>query len=256
LLCRSALSFCTLTVTVRRQSADTTLHDLGEIMSLSMALAIAGLATPFLLLARRRRALTQPVATIREPTEHECHVLRRRGRLSVTVFVLFWFTSVSLILAASLFNASEGIELIVLFVIFLMAAGGIAFQLGTRCRFANIASGIREVLACPPDASDVASIFDRSRSFIDARRSARRFETEIWITSRDSRSRPAARASYDDHELRFPRLTFHQPERHRECQRSKEPDVDQDLVHDPANSFAGRVVPTAPNSRPPGLKCR
>ena len=118
-------------------------------MSLSIALAIAGLATPFLLLARRRRALNQPVATVREPTQDERNTLRRRGRLSVAVFVLFWFTSVGLILATSLLDASGSVDVVVVCVIFLMAAGGVAFQLGTRCPICEYCLGYQRSLGVP-----------------------------------------------------------------------------------------------------------
>ncbi len=112
-------------------------------------LAAAGVATPFFILWRRRRALADRIRANREPTEVERAALRRRGRQSIAAFVLFWVVSLSLVLAVSFLRAQETGQLAVLALILLLVVLAIAFHLSTRCPICQYRLGYQRALGVP-----------------------------------------------------------------------------------------------------------
>jgi multisubunit Na+/H+ antiporter MnhB subunit len=106
------------------------MHNLGM---MGVGLALAGAATPFIILWQRHTALRHRVIANRQPTEHECTALQKRGRQSIAAFVLFWLVSLSLVFAVSFFRAPDAAQLAVVALILLLALVAIAFQLETRC---------------------------------------------------------------------------------------------------------------------------
>jgi hypothetical protein len=112
-------------------------------------LALAGAATPFIILWQRQRALRHRVIANRQPTELERTALQKRGRQSIAAFVLFWVVSLSLVFDVSFFRAPEVAQLAIIALILLQALVAIAFQLGTRCPVCHYRLGYQRALKVP-----------------------------------------------------------------------------------------------------------
>ena len=119
---------------------------------LGIALALAGGSTPFIILWLRHRALANRTPANRQPTEAECRAVRKRGRVSVIAFVLFWVVSFALAFVTSRLDASATVELAVLALILLMALLSIIFLLSTRCPICEYRLGYQRSLEVPTPA--------------------------------------------------------------------------------------------------------
>ena len=116
---------------------------------LGFALPLAAVAAPLIIWRLRRKALAVRVPAGRQPTAMECDALRAHGRLSVIGFVLFWVVSLVMVFAATLLNAPDTVEWAVLALIFLMVAGGAAFQLTARCPICQYRLSYQRTLGVP-----------------------------------------------------------------------------------------------------------
>ncbi len=128
---------------------------------MAVALAVGGVSAPGVVLWLRHRALGQQVTAARRPTQAELDVLRRRGRSSVAAFVLFWTISLTLVLVTSRWHAPSSVEMAVFVAILLMAAGGIAFQLRTRCPICQYRLGYQRTLGVPFRCERCGASFSR-----------------------------------------------------------------------------------------------
>ena len=116
---------------------------------LAVLFGIGGAATPFVMLWFRRRALRQRVTWHRTATIVERAQLRRRGRLSIVRFVLFWLASIGLITAISTLHAPPAMDILALAVILTMVVGLIGQHLGIRCPICSYRLGYQRPLGVP-----------------------------------------------------------------------------------------------------------
>src|SRR5687767_9444199 len=99
----------------------------------AIVLATTGAAIPLVVVWWRHVALATRVTAHRQLTGPERESLRRRRRVSLIAFVLFWPTAVGLGIAARVLQPSPIGEWIVFLSIVLAAAVLLGSHLNTRC---------------------------------------------------------------------------------------------------------------------------
>jgi hypothetical protein len=82
-------------------------------------------------------------------------LVRKRGRISVITFVLFWIVSLALIVGTELLDAPATVEMFVVALVLLMALLSIIFHLSTRCPICQYRLGYQRSLGCQLDVNAV-----------------------------------------------------------------------------------------------------
>jgi hypothetical protein len=115
---------------------------------LPILIAVAGVATPFVILAFRQRALRQSFAT-RPVAEADRLRVRGYGRLSVGAFTGFWVVTIALILAVETGAPSRFSRWVAYIAILAATAFLVAFQLSIRCPACDYRLGFQRTLSTP-----------------------------------------------------------------------------------------------------------
>lgn len=115
---------------------------------LPILIAVAGVATPFVILAFRHRALRQSFAT-RPIAEADRRRVRGYGRLSVGAFTGFWIATIALIVAVEAGAPSPFNRWAAYIAILAVMALLIAFQLSIRCPACDYRLGFQRSLSTP-----------------------------------------------------------------------------------------------------------